>query len=158
MQAAANAGKGDPEAVAAVHGNPPGGSLSLVPAPYYRKASATASRKLAGTFGFLQISANSDLIESQGPAPHCHAGRGRQPESRYPAPDPYWVPDISLTTAAEGSAKFRHDSEHVRAETALALSGVAREADGVDDGGEVAGRGSYHEGVPDGGVVGQSLP
>jgi len=58
--------------------------------------------------------ANSDLIESQGPLPHCHAGRGRQPESRYPGPDP------SLGTGYFADAKFRHDSEHVRAETALA--------------------------------------
>ena len=33
-----------------------------------------------------------------------------------------WVPDISLTqgTSPRAGAKFRHDSEHVRAETALA--------------------------------------
>jgi len=49
--------------------------------------------------------------------PHCHAGRGRQPESRYPGPDP------SLGTGYFADAKFRHDSEHVRAETALRCSG-----------------------------------
>ena len=62
----------------------------------------------------VETRANSDLIESQRPSPHCHAGRGCQPESRYPGPDP------SLGTGYFADAKFRHDSEHVRAETALA--------------------------------------
>jgi hypothetical protein len=69
--------------------------------------------------------ANSDLIESQGPSPHCHAGRGRQPESRYPGPIQ------SLGTGYFADAKFRHDSEHVRTETALApRNRVSRHRDG----------------------------
>jgi len=76
--------------------------------------------------GTLRARANSDLVESQGPSPHCHAGRGRQPErSRYP--DASLGTGFSLThgTSPRAGAKFRHDSEHVRAETALARNAAS---------------------------------